>query len=351
MVLARYILQRFFTNLFFINISLTVLFNLVEFFEKMVRVKQTSTEAIFVFIALNLIPSFFENLPVASWLASCMTIKEMYQQNEWETLSLLNVPLKKVFSLIAIAGLVLMACSFLGKEFLSYRFAQTAEQFKQEQFKQNHHTKLFNRWLVLTKSNNKKNFCHFDYLDLTTKRGLRFTLFEISDQFSLQKTTCAKTFSIDPPTKKITLSNSTTLETSSRKILSPETKQLVLPSFFTQLTIQDKTPPITQIVRLLLFSKKVLPDYVYHQLLYLFLNRILIHLLLLLYPLLTFMLFFLFPHHRYTRWTLIMTPYPLAVLIFTATDSLMQTIHYGALAIIPYVILSLVALGAYKNIP
>lgn len=340
MILARYLLTRFFAYTFFINISLTVLFNLVEFFEKMVRVKQTTTHTILVFIALNIIPSFFENLSVASWLASCMTLKEMHQQNEWETLKLLNIPLKKVFSLIFVAGLSLMVFNFAGKEFLSHRIAQTAEQFKQEQFKQSHNKKLFNRWFALNEAN-EKTFCHFDYLDLTTKQGREFSLFELSDRFTIQKIISAKTFTVAPEKKEIILPESTTLFAKTKKTSFTQNQRIDLPSLFSQLHIQGESPSLKQITNLMLFGKKTLPNYVYHQLLYLFLNRMLIHLLLLLYPLLTFMLFFLFPHHRYYRWILILTPYPFAVLLFTTADSLMQTFQRGTLAIIPYVTLSI----------
>jgi len=347
MILAKYLLRRFFTHVFLINIGLTLLYNLIEFFEKIIRIKHTTTETTLVFITLSIIPSFFENLPISTWLASCMTLKEMHQQNEWETLHLLNVPLKKIFSLIFVAGLTLMIFNFTGKELVTHQLAQTAEQFKQEQFKQNRSTKLFNQWFVL---NNKTLFCYVRYLDIDANQGNELSLFELSDTFKIEKITSAKIFMINPQTKTIILPQSTTLLTHEKKQYTEQNKQIKLTSFFTQLRMKGESPPLKQIFHLVIFDYKTLPDYVYHQLLYLFLNRILIHLLLLLYPLLTFMLFFLFPLHRHYRWILILIPYPLTAVLFTITDSLMQTIQHGAIALLPYVILSLCTIGTYFSI-
>jgi len=187
MILPRYILTRFFANVFLINIGFTLLFNLIEFFEKMVRVQQTTTETILYFILLNLVPSFFENLPVASWLGSCMTIMQMEQQNEWEILQLLNIKLNKVFRLILIAGIALSIVSFVGKELITETMAKRAQQFKFAQFKQNRHKKLFNQWFAL----NHNRFSHFGYLDLQTNTGESLSIIELSPQFKIKKITFA----------------------------------------------------------------------------------------------------------------------------------------------------------------
>ena len=345
MTLSRYIATRFFTYIFFINAGLTLLFGLIEFFEKMMRTQQATVGSILYFIVLSLVPSFFENLPIASWLATCMLIKEMHQQNEWDLIKLLNIPLKKIFFLILFCATALATAGFVGKEFVSYRTAQKAEEFKQEQFKQKKNTKIFNQWFMLK----EQTFCHFQYLDIETNKGDSISLFEVSPQFSIEKITMAKKFKIDSESKKITIEKGTTILTKSKKQISLENESIFLPRFFTQLNMAGHTPKFTRLLRIVIFGKKSLPTHVYHQLLYLFLQRILIHLLLILYPLLTIALFLAAPIYGHYRWVLIFLPYPLFILSSTLTDSAMQIFNNGALAIVPYTTLLLPILWAYNT--
>jgi len=342
-ILAAYILKRFFTNVLLINIGFTLLFNLIEFFEKMVRVKQTSGSAIVYFILLNLIPSFFENLPIASWLGSCMTILQMQQQNEWELLQLLNIKISKIFGLLLIAGTVLALFSFAGREFITGNLAQKAERFKLEKFKQNRHKKLFNQWFAL----DKNTFCFFRYLDLHENSGDSLSVIEVSQTFSIKKITFAPKFSLVAAEKAIFIPSGTIIFTNKNKQQQLSATTLQLPSFFTQLRMQGEALSLQQLFHTVIFDAKILPPHIYHQLLYLFLSRILLHLLLLLYPLLTFAFFFLFPYHRYHRWILMCLPYPLVTLLITTTDSLQQFFGNGLLAIIPYVLLSLITFASY----
>jgi hypothetical protein len=341
---ARYFLARFFKNVFVINIGLTLLFNLVEFFEKMVRVKQTSSKEILIFIALNCIPSFFENLPVSSWLGSCMTIKEIGQQNEWEILKLLNIGLNKIFFLLLIAGTLLFSVSFFGKEIFTQHIAKKAEIFKYKKFKQNRHTKLFNQWFLL----DNKTFCYFKYLDLDKKSGTGFYILELSPKFKIREITSAQHFSVTPDAKEIFIQSGQKLSTRTRVQKILKNKAIYLPGFFAQLKINRETPSLKQMFHVVMFDSKILPKHIYHQLLYLFLTRILEHLLLLLYPLLTFSLFFLVS--SYYKWVLIFIPYPLTTLLFTTTDTLLQIFQFGTIAFIPYVILSALTMGLYYAI-
>lgn len=345
MIFTRYFLSRFFINIFSINIGLTLLLNLIEFFEKMVRVKQTSIETILFFIALNIIPSFFENMPLSCWLGSCLTIKEMHQQNEWNVVQLLNIGTKRIFALILIAGTTLMIFNFFGKEIVTQHITKKAEQFKQEKFKQSAHEKIFNRWFALNKA-----FCHINYLDLKRKVGTQFSMLELSPNFKIKKVTSAQMFSISPETKEIIISEGTMLSTDAKKQRALYDEKLHLPSLFSQLKIQGQALSLKQIFHVVIFDYKVLPKYVYHQLLYLFLSRFLIHLLLLLYPLLTFAFFLLFPYHRYYRWILIFVPYPLVVFLSTTSDAFMSLFQNGMFAVGPYVILIFLSIGAYLAI-
>ena len=86
MVLAKYFIKRFLKYFLLINIGITFLFNFIEFFEKIIRVKSATIPHIIKFIALQIPHTFFENFPISCWLASGLFIKEIIQHNEWEAL-------------------------------------------------------------------------------------------------------------------------------------------------------------------------------------------------------------------------------------------------------------------------
>jgi len=346
MILVRYFLKRLFTNIFFINVGLTLLFNLIEFFEKMVRVKHASATMIFYFITLSIAPSFFYNLPISSWLGSCMTLAQMHQQNEWELLKLLNIKSKKILKLVLIAGATLAIFNFLGKEFLTNNLETAAEKFKHEKFKQDRKKKLFNKWFAL----NEKTFSHFRYLDLRQNKGNGFSLIELSPKFEVKKITSAQDFIVNPDTKTIFIPSGKSIHTKTKNQEILENKEIKLPSFFTQIKIQGEFPSLQQMFHVVTLDKNILPKHVYNQLLYIFLSRILISLLLIIYPLLTFLLFFFFTYHRYYRWILIFLPYPIAIFLFTSTDSLMQIFQNGFVSIIPYMGLFFAIIALYNSI-
>lgn len=270
----------------------------------------------------------------------------MQQQNEWEVLELLNIKKSNIFSLLLISGLVLSIFSFVGKEILTHKISRSAQHFRLEQFKQNRHKNLFNTWFAL----DKNLFSHFRYLDIEKNRGTDLSLLEMSQDFTLEKITSAKDFSLNKKNKEIIIPDGTVLftKTSQQKLL--KNKSLKLPGFFTQLTMQGQVLSLKQLFHVVIFDKSTLPAHVYHQLLYLFLTRLLLHLLLIFYPLLTFALFFIFPYHRYYRWIMISLPYPIVVISFTATDSFMQLFSNGLLAFFPYALFLAITIGAYFTI-
>jgi lipopolysaccharide export LptBFGC system permease protein LptF len=333
MTFARYISNRFFAYVAFASISLTLIFNLIEFFEKMVRVNQT-VDAIFNFILLNILPSFFENLPVAAWLAMCMLLREMQQQNEWEIAELLNIPSKKIFATIFMCTSFLAFLNFSGKEIFTRKISQKAEQFKQEKFKQNKNKKLFNQWFLLSEN----EFCHFQYLDLETEQGRELSIFKVSPRFKIEKIRYAEIFRTKPKTNELFIESGSEIKTLKRKREEIIEKNIFMPCFFTQLHMKGRGPKFLHLINLVIFERKILPENVYNNLLYTFLNRILVHLLLILYPLLTLAIFFFFRHvGRYYRWILIFSPYPIFVVLSTITDTLMQMFCNGIFAFLPYV--------------
>lgn len=309
----------------------------------MVRVSQSSGEILY-FVFINLLPSFFENLPISSWLATCALLKEMHQQNELEVLTVLNVPIKNIFLILFSCGTFFAFFNFFGKELFTHSLARHAESFKQERFKQQQEEKLLNQWFLLEKN----KFCHLQFLDIKTKQGAELSIFTVSPSFKIESVTTAKAFTFDQETETITILEGSSLNIESREQKDIFKKDIKLPSFFSQLRHKGKELPLKQFFFLVAYEKSIIPEHVYDQLLYLFLQRFLVHFLLILYPLLTLSLFLFFPHHKYLRWAAIFIPYPLFMVTSTITDSLFQFFHNGLFAIIPYVILLLLIITTHS---
>ncbi len=346
MILKKYILKRFFLNFFSINIGITLLFSLIEFFEKMVRIKQATTGSIFYFILLSSIPIFFENFPVSAWLASCLTLKEMDQQNECTLIKILNIDIKKILSTVLIAGILISIFSFVGTEILTNEISKNAEQFKQKNLKQKVDKQLFNKWFML----DEKKFCHVQFLDIEKNEGRGLSILDLLPNFKISGVTTAQKFSVEPKEKVIFIPTGKTIYTTNKKPKVIINQEISIPSFFTQIQIAQHHIPINKVSQILVFEHNSLPNTVYNQLLYIFLKRLLIHLLPILYVLLTFLLFFIFMQKKIYKWISILIPYPTTVLLFTITDSVMQAMQNGLISIIPYVILTIASVILYMSI-
>lgn len=347
MTLAQYFYKRFFFNVLLINLSLTFVFNLVEFFEKMVRVKNIDTTSILYFIALNIAPSFFENFPIGTWIASVLMIKEMQQHNEWETLQILSIRFSNIFRLFFIAGSGLVFISFLGTEIITSHVKKTAETFKQEQLKQTNKLKIYNQWFALS----DKQYCHCNVIDLETNKGEGLILLDLSPNNTLHQVTTAKTFLINPKERTIRIDQGARClaEQKDQKTISNQT--ISLPQFFTNLQLKTNEQSLPHLLSILLLNKSLLTQHPYNQLLYTTINRLLRNLLLLLYPLLTFLLFCLMSSYA-TSYKLIamLIPYPLFVLLSTVSDSIMKITSNGLVGFLPYVIIILLIFSLYSVI-
>jgi lipopolysaccharide export LptBFGC system permease protein LptF len=320
MVLAIYFFKRFFTYLFSINISLTLLFNFIEFFEKIARVKHATTNTILHFIFLNIVPSFFETLPISCWLATCLLLKEFIQQNEWETLQILNIGTKKLFNLFFIAGTILALTSFIGKEKIVLPLTNKSEKFKLEKLKQGSLQKVLNKWFILTQPNSDNHlFCNFSILDMATNKGKNLLLIYMTPNFEIEKTLNSLAFEFNPEKQNLKISDGIIISSKKKSQLKIENYMLELPSFFSQLQLNLETPSIQLLFHNLIYGKKVLPSDLWDDLLAQLLQRILLHFQIIIYPLLTLCLFLLFPYNPLCKWVLILLPYPIITLLNITT--------------------------------
>ncbi|MFH1643647.1 MAG: LptF/LptG family permease [bacterium] len=335
MILVKYILKRFFKYLILVNLILVILFNSIDFFEKFIRLTNVSILDIFYTIALGLIPSFFENLAISCWLATALLIKELQQQNEWETFPLLNIHYKKFLNLFLVTGIFLGLFNFLGKEGLANPFMVKSEQFKKEKLKKRSDHKIINKWMYL----NNNTFCYFNVLDLKEKIGSDLILINLNTDFSTQKILISPIFKISQKKKQIFISKGIEIYPQTNEQIKIENIHVVLDCFFTQIQILSEQNSLNQILKTLLASKNIIPENSWNELFLLFLKRLLFHLQFILFPLLTLCFFFIPFNLKNYKWILILTPYPLLTLLTAITDFIIQSGFSAWFTTIPYLTL------------
>lgn len=345
MVLEFYFFKRYFKYFFLINSAFTILFNFIEFFEKFIHAKHVATSVVLHFVALNIPPSFFENIPVSCWLATCLLIKEFAQQNEWEFFQILSIDYKKIFNLFLAAGLITATFSFVGKEKLTLHLATKAEKFKLEKFKQNSQQKIVNKWLTLVvdeQNLNKNLFCYFNILDLQSNKGKGLTLIYMTTNFEIEKVITAQDFEIQFNDQKVFIPDGTSIELENKSHEKLKDFSISIPSFFSQLQININIPSLFFLTKNLISDKKILPFEIWNDLLAQLLKKIYFHIQVIIYPLLTICLFLLFFHYPLLKWLMIFLPYPLLTLTSVTVDTIVQKGLNSFLTLIPYLLLFII---------
>jgi lipopolysaccharide export LptBFGC system permease protein LptF len=317
MLIFWYLTRRFVTFVTAITVLLTFLFNFVEFFEKLVRIKSAGVGVIIHFLALNCIPTFFDLLPIGMWLATCFLLKELYQYNEWDLLQLLTYIPTRFLSFALIMGLVFSFSTFVIHENYVANLLFKAERFKQENLKQGAVQKLVSTWLEL----DHDKVCYFGVLDPKTGQGQDMILIEMTPQFALQNIIKAGEFHIDTTTNAITLSHAEVFDMNEHEEKDVDAVTITSPAFFSQLKISLEAPTLGGTIRKVLFYQDILPKGIYDELVGQMCSRLMYFLQLLLYPLLVICLF-LWVRHPYFKWVAAMGAYPLMLMASVGGDSL-----------------------------
>ena len=336
MVLVRYIFKRYFLYFSAVTIFLALLSNLVEFFEKLIRVKHAATVTILHFITLNFLPSIFEYMPIASWLVTCLLIKELHQQHEWEILQILSVGYKKLCTVFLLIGVILACISFVGKEYISVSLAFKTERFKQQTFKQSAVQKIINKWILL----DKNTILHVGLIDVEKNEGSDLLLITMSPDFKIEKTLSAEKFALDQEKQQVIIEDGNVYSVAEGSYNKIQKEKFFLPGLFSQIQINIEMPSLMNIIKHLIFDKAYLPASLHNELLYQFLKRFFSHFQLILYPLLTFCLFALFSYHTTLQWVIILLLYPVMILATACTDSLVRAGFFSWIALLPLVIMA-----------
>lgn len=308
MVFTRYYFARFFKYFLSVSILLAYIVNFIEFFEKIVHVRQVSVYTILNFVGINLIPSFFDLLPIACWLSSCLLIKEFFQQSEWESLALLNIDSRTLLKLAFYVGLSIACLSFVFRETFVERMIFSSEQFKMENFKQKSAQKIMGKWLEI----DRNIFVYFSMLDFSTNSGTDLLLLFINPDFSIQKVLSGQTFEIKPESNEIIIRSGSSFEVENNVQEKFLNKHLVLPTFFSQIKINFEPATFFNLLKNFA-NKRMLPPAVQRSLCHQIANKVAFYLKFILYPMLTFALFMFFWHTPILKWVAIFVPYPLFV--------------------------------------
>ncbi|MFA6262952.1 MAG: LptF/LptG family permease [Candidatus Babeliales bacterium] len=316
MMLFTYLARKFSLYVFSIGFLLAFIFNFIEFFEKMVRVKQANAMAITTFLSLNFIPTFLDLLLIGVWLATCFLIKELCWHHEWELLQLLTYIPKKLFVFMAIMGLAVSSTAFVINEYCGATLAFKADKFKQERLKQSMDHVLMTTWLELDKG----RFCYFSVLNTRTLQGEDLLLITMSPQGMLQSVIKAPLFSVDFKTMAIHVPNGYEFDHEERDEKKIHNKFFVVPAFFSQLRINLEIPTVGNMLNRVTFYRHALPQVVYNELLGKLFARINYFLQILLCPLLVLALF-MCTQHPYLRWVFALSAYPLCIIASLVGDA------------------------------
>jgi len=332
MIIFWYLSRRFISYFLAISCFLAFLFNFVEFFEKMMRVKHTNVLTILQFLGLNFLPATIQLMPMGLWLATCMLLKEIFSRNEWETLQLLAFVPKRFFTFALLMGLTACATVLLVRETFVDRLTVQSERFRQEKFKQAVCSKLVSRWTTL----GHDQFGYFSVLDLEKNEGIDLLVVTMSQASKLKNVLMAPLFTIDPGNDNIFVFDAKVVEMDDMEELVHPKLMLHSPSFFSQLRTNFEVPTLTNLVKKIVVHGSMLPIGVYHELLTDFFIRLGYFLQLLLYPLFTFCLFVCVYHTKYLRWALALLPYPLFVCLGGLMDGIAHVGMNPALTLLPY---------------
>ena len=306
MALARYLTRRFLRHLLVVGIGVTLLFTSIEFFEKMMRVETASIGNVLQFLALFFFPTFFEYLPMSTWLAMLLLIREMAQQNEWESLRLLGIGPKKLTRYFTVAGVCLCLFSLAGKEIVTLPLARRAEQFRERVFKQRTPGMVLNTWVILS----DRAFCYVGRLDVGTGEGHDFLMITLDKDFALEKTTSAPSFTYDRTTHLLTLSKARVFDSGPGQQEMFETLPLDLPHVGAHLSVEKQIVSLPKLLRTLIVYAPLFTLGVWRHMFGMVLKRLVWHLPVGVYPPLLLLLFLLGAPWGRRRWMVLLAVYP-----------------------------------------
>ncbi len=333
MVLKRFLNLKLLFYFLLINGSLTLLYTLIGFIEKLVRENNSSIEAIIIFMALNFIPTFFELIPLSSWITTCLLLWELNQSKALEAFNLLSINSIKIVKFFLLSSILLSVTSFIGKEIAIHPLIKSTKKYKLKNIRQEFNNKIFDKWLLLPNN----SFLYFEFIDLHKNSGTGLIIIKMSDTFIAEEKIEAPIFILNPQTNSIILENSS-ITNFDNNTSNTKLKTLIIPELFMHLNMFNETPSLKHQIQNIILASNLSLHYPLNQELGKLLSRLLLHLQPLIYILLTLCLFLISQNFNWLKWLLVATPYPLLLVSMSFTEFMLQHNSTAFIVIIPYLI-------------
>ncbi len=316
MIITRYFFKKWIAYTTFLALILSSVFIIIEALEKYTRSTAPAWNAIIHLAYLNSIPGWFDALPVASLLAGIIILKELYQNNEWETLFLISIK-QSHLSLYALGGGILMMSAILVPyETIIRQQKHAITTYKLKTFKQIEQSSvLYNRWYIL----NSTIFFHATSFDLKANVGNGLFVLHI-DPVTRKPVSIitGTTFYIDFNNNCMSITDGIRQYYNNQK--EPVTKlSMPLESFKAQLDNQPSSyQSLSSLTRLVWYKYHILPTPLIKQFTAQLVEAYFYYLSLVLYPLLTITLWLLLlGAPAMMRWSLLLALYPcMQILLF-----------------------------------
>lgn len=323
MIFAVYFVRRFL--LYFVGISLffSLLFNLIEFFEKLVRVSSVYCADVVYFVFLHFAPSCIEFLPLASWLSIILMIREYHQRQEWQTLSLLMISKKKLISLLLMAGIGSALSSCVVNEWLVVPIAHKAEDFRRETFKQVKSGKITNKILWLPGN----VFCSIGLFDVQAREGSDLTIIFLSASYGLEKVYKADRFKLSDESDQLCLIKGFLFLPDLNNRYELNDNIVTIPHFSVNMYKDQEVLRLSTMIKNVSFFSDTLSKEAFSDILQQLLKRLLFYLQIILYPALTFFIFCMAESFGHWKWLMLLVPYGCGVIIEFLVLYLVRTLY------------------------
>jgi lipopolysaccharide export LptBFGC system permease protein LptF len=346
MRVTTYLLRSYFRYYLLCNISLTLLYNLVAFFEKYTRFSQSSSAEVLQFIGLNIIPSFFDLIALSCWLAVCLLLRDFAHTNKWDALHMLHVGPEAIVKIMSIAGITLSVVSFFGKEVATLHLHRALKEHKHVAFGGPSPHQLTNVWL----SPSKNSFAFAQHINIQTHHGSGLLLATMENGFKLKDIIRAAYFTMDPKTNILFFPYALTYDTKTHTSKPTHNLSLRLPGIFKQLKYAHNHPSLIDLASSLLSSKSYLSAQMYTQELLLLLSRLLFCLQPLILILLCFCWFFFTYERLLVRWLVPILSYPALLLLIGLMHFVAQHALLPTLILAPYLLYIALIITSYRRL-
>lgn len=116
MIIWRETTKRFLTTFVVLHLLLTLLYVLIDFFEKSTRCGDATMLQVVTYLGLNSLPLAVETTTQSLWLAAVLMVKEFDQSREWESYQLVNISIwSRMMPVCVVALSVAGAAAYLNE--------------------------------------------------------------------------------------------------------------------------------------------------------------------------------------------------------------------------------------------